>query len=116
MIKKTAWMATLVGLIITLSSFVTDITGHWTGKINDQFDVAYDFKQEGETLTGSTKGPDGNEVKISDGTIKGDDIAFSMPMMGDVMKVTGKVKDANTITLTFKGPQGDMSFDLTKSK
>ena len=116
MIKKTVCMAALVGLIITLSSFVSDITGHWTGKINDQFDVAYDFKQDGEALAGSTKGPDGNEIKISDGTIKGDDIAFSMPMMGDVMKVTGKVKDANTITLTFKGPQGDMSFDLTKAK
>jgi hypothetical protein len=115
MIKKAAIMAMLTGLAITLFSFITDISGHWTGKVNDQFEVAFDFKQDGETLTGSTKGPDGNEIKLSDGTIKGDDIAFNMPMMGDVAKVTGKVK-GDVITLTFKGPQGDMSFDLTKAK
>jgi hypothetical protein len=38
-----------------------------------------------------------------------------MPMMGDVAKVTGKVK-GDVITLTFKGPQGDISFDLMKAK
>ena len=115
MIKKAAIISALTGLAITLFSFITDISGHWTGKVKDQFEVAFDFKQDGDKLTGSTKGPDGNDVQLQEGTIKGDDIAFGMPMMGDVAKVTGKVK-GDVITLTFKGPQGDMSFDLTKAK
>ena len=111
-------MKTLVLLITMISSLVAsslaDVTGHWTGTVMDQFEVAYDFKQEGETLTGSTVGPDGTKLDIKDGKVKGEDISFTLDFNGTPLIMTGKVKD-NTISLSFDmgGNAGNMV--LTKA-
>jgi len=104
-------------LVIAFIAFchAQDITGKWAGKVMDQFDVTYNFKVDGEKLTGTTSGPDGNPITLQNGVIKGGDLSFSMAMMGNDIKVTGKVKD-DTITLSMPGMNGDgvMSFVLKK--
>jgi hypothetical protein len=99
------------------SSYAADITGRWTGKIMDQFDVAYDFTVTGEKLTGTTTDPQGNQVEIQDGVIKNDDLSFTIEMMGNPIKVTGKVK-GEVILLTMPGMNGGdpMTFELKKAK
>ena len=46
MLKKT--IATVILFFaITMASQAQDINGKWTGKVMDQFEIAYDFKAEG---------------------------------------------------------------------
>ncbi|EHQ29634.1 hypothetical protein [Mucilaginibacter paludis] len=117
MTKKFLLSAILILAIVTVC-FAADITGHWTGRIADQFDISYDFKVDGEKLTGGTTGPDGSVIPIKDGVIKGDSLSFSINLMDNVMKIGGKIKDDNTITLKMPGMGGrePMSVILTKSK
>jgi hypothetical protein len=66
--------------LLAVSAFAADVTGKWTGKMetpNGTRDSVINLKQDGETLTGTMPGRNG-EAKISDGTIKGDDVAFSV--------------------------------------
>src|SRR4051812_26464267 len=106
MIKKTLATAFMV-MALTVMSYAGDITGNWSGKVMDQFEVGYTFKVDGEKLSGSSKGPDGSDTPFKDGTIKGDDLEFSIDIMGASTKIKGKVKtDAtdktkDTVTLTF---------------
>ena len=116
MIKKALTTAFLVLTVITVC-LAADITGKWSGKVMDQFDVTYVFKVDGEKLTGTTSGPDGDTITLQNGVIKGDDLSFTMAMMGNDIKVTGKVKD-DTITLTMPGMGGGdpISFVLKKAQ
>jgi hypothetical protein len=103
--------------IVTVVYAATDIGGHWAGSINDQIEVAYDFKVDGQKLTGSTKGPDGNIIQLADGWFKDDSLAFTLPIMDQQFKMTGKVKSADQIMLYMKGgPMGDMSYMIKKTK
>jgi len=104
MIKKALTTAIMVIAFITLSH-AQDITGKWAGKVMDQFDITYDFKVDGTTLTGTTTGPDGNVIPIQNGVIKDGDLSYMIHLMDNDMKITGKVKD-DTITLTMPGMGG----------
>jgi len=116
MIKKTLTTAFLVMAFITFCK-AQDITGSWSGKIMDQFDVTYTFKVDGDKVSGNTTGPDGNVIVLQNCVLKDGDLSFTMAMMGNDMKVTGKVKD-DTITLTMPGMGGGdpMTVLLKKTK
>ena len=107
MFKKLITTAVLVVAFVSFS-FAQDVTGHWTGKVMDQFDIAYDFKVDGEKLTGTNTGPDGKSTPVSDGVIKGSDLSFTIDIMGNATKITGKIK-GDIITLSFKVMDNDTS-------
>jgi len=103
--------------IVTFVYAATDISGHWKGFVNDEIEVAYDLKVDGQKLSGSTKGPDGNTIQLTDGWFKDDSLAFTLPIMDEQFKMTGKVKSADQIVLYMKGgPMGDMSYVIKKVK
>jgi hypothetical protein len=111
--KKKVLLSALLVLAIVAVCFAADITGHWTGRVNDQFDVAYDFKVDGTTLTGTHKGPDGNVVQIKNGVIKGDSLSFTLPIMDNEVPVKGVVKgDVMSLSMTFNG--NPVAFELKK--
>jgi hypothetical protein len=114
MIKKLLTTAFLVMAFVTFS-LAQDITGNWKGTVNNQFEINYTFKVDGEKLTGSSKGPDGTDTPISDGVIKGDDLSFSLDIMGSPTKIKGKIK-GDTITLAFAVNGNDVTLDLKKVK
>ncbi|SEP40331.1 hypothetical protein [Mucilaginibacter sp. OK283] len=114
MIRKSLTTA-LFTLAVIATCFGADITGKWTGKVMNQFDVTYIFKVDGEKLTGTTTGPDGTSVTLQNGVIKDDDLSFTMDLMGNTTKVTGKVKD-NVITLTLPGMNGGDAITLVLKK
>ncbi len=91
-----------------------DVTGHWTGKVADQYDVAYDFKVQGNTLTGKDTHPDGSVSDISNGKIDADTLSFDVPIQGSMTHVTGKV-NGDTITLSFAVQGYDLKVDLKKA-
>ena len=90
-----------------------DITGHWTGKVADQYNVSYDFKVQGDSLTGKDTHPDGSVSDISNGKINGDTLSFDVPIQGQLTHVTGKIK-GETITLALSVQGYDLSVDLKK--
>ena len=114
MIKKV--FATAFIFVATMSFCIAqDITGNWKGTVNDQFEINYTFKVDGEKLTGSSKSPDGSDTPISDGVIKGEDLSFTIDIMGGATKVKGKIK-GDTITLAFAVNGNDVTLDLKKVK
>ena len=79
----------------------------------DQFDVVYTFAFFFFFLTGSTVGPDGDTINIKEGVIKGDDLTFSIEIMGAVVKVTGKM-DGDKLKLSMNMMGNDIAIDLAK--
>lgn len=72
------------GLLLAASpAFAHDVDGKWTGSIdtpNGPVTINYVFKADGKKLTGTTTGPDGNTIKIMDGKVDGNNIAFSLTL------------------------------------
>jgi hypothetical protein len=71
-------------------------TWKWTVKFGDQErEMSLKLKAEGDKLTGSMPGRDGKELKIEDGTFKGDEVAFKVTREFNgqkfVIKYKGKV-------------------------
>ena len=82
-------------LLIAAPSFAADVDGKWSGALatpNGDVTIAFEFKADGTTLTGSTTGPDGTQIAIKNGKIDGNKISF-------------------VVTVAF----GDMSFDIAYS-
>jgi hypothetical protein len=61
-------------------AFAADIDGKWTGSIDTPggaMTIAYTFKSDGATLTGSSLGPDGSPLPIKNGKVDGNKISFA---------------------------------------
>jgi hypothetical protein len=75
--------STLVVAVLLLGApvFAADVDGKWTGTVstpNGDLPVTFEFKADGARLTGSTMGFDGSMVEIKNGTVEGQNIAFSV--------------------------------------
>ena len=81
MTLRTFSLAGAFVLAATLVAQAADITGKWTaqvpGREGQTREQTFTFKQEGETLTGTTTGMGGDQA-ITEGTVKGDAIAFTV--------------------------------------
>jgi hypothetical protein len=112
-------------LLLTFSAATafaaTDVTGTWTAKMagpnGDSIQLTFTFKQDGAKLTGTMGGPMGDPMEISDGTVDGDKLSFSISFNGMTMKHEGVIT-GDTIKLTSKGggdfPSSEMT--LTRNK
>ena len=76
-------------LAATLVAHAADITGKWTaqvpGRDGQTRETTFTFKVEGEKLTGTTTGRNG-DVPITDGTVKGD--LYKGTVAGEEIKFT----------------------------
>lgn len=82
-------------LVCTIAVWAADPSGKWTTTINTQIgDLAYtyEFKAEGNKLTGKAKSQFG-DVEITEGKVNGDDITF----------VENINFDGNAIRIEYKG-------------
>jgi opacity protein-like surface antigen len=71
----------VVFMLLAVSAYAADVDGKWSGSISGpqgEFPVAFTFKADGATLTGSTTGFDGAEIPIKDGKIDGNIITFTV--------------------------------------
>lgn len=80
-----------LSLSFALVSFAQDVNGKWTGKVMGQYDVVYFFEYDGETLNGKSISPQGTEIPIKDGSIKGKNMQFKMELMGNTSTFFGKI-------------------------
>lgn len=111
---KSKLFAALVFATLAAAGFAADLSGKWTAEVpgrNGQTRTTnFDFKVDGEKLTGTMSGMQG-DVPIVDGSVKGDDIAFNVVMNfnGNEMKMIYKGKaagDAIKMTRTREGAEG----------
>src|SRR5580700_7158069 len=84
----------LLGLL-SLTALAADVTGKWAAQMpgpgGQTREVTFNFKVDGNTLTGTVSGRQG-DMEISDGKIDGDAISFSQTMEfnGNTMKILYK--------------------------
>lgn len=89
-------------------SFAAEIDGKWTGQVegrNGAQTQTLTLKASGSTLSGTIEGARGGSVEISNGTIDGDKVAFT------VVREFGERK----ITQEFKGQLSGEELKLTVS-
>ena len=84
-------------LLAAAAPLFADVAGTWTASIDTQIGVqnyTYTFKVDDGKLTGTAKSPFG-EINITEGTVKGDTIAFveNVEYQGMPLRIeyTGKV-------------------------
>lgn len=109
MTLRTFSFASAFVLAATLVAQAADITGKWTaqvpGRDGQTREQSFTFKVEGEKLTGTTTGR-GGDVAITDGTVKGDAIAFTV-----VMNMGG-----NDVKLLYKGTVAGEEIKMTRQR
>jgi hypothetical protein len=69
--------------LVAAPAFAADVDGKWAGTISTpggDFPVAFEFKADGTTLTGTTQSPDGMSINIKDGKIEGDKVTFGVTL------------------------------------
>jgi len=116
MLKTFSVMAVLLA-VVAGAALAADVTGNWTGSMSmgdNQFTIAYTFKQDGEKLTGTVTGPQGDPITLQDGKVLGDKLSFFIQFEGPngSMKISseGAIKGADEITLTTKMEGMDRDF------
>mgnify|MGYP001270412211 CR=1 FL=1 len=111
---KNRFLAAATFVLLATASFAADITGKWTAEVpgrgGQTRTTNFDFKVEGEKLTGTISGMQG-DMPISDGTVKGDDIAFVVVVNfnGNEMKLVHKGRltgEVIKMTRTREGAEG----------
>ena len=90
-------------------AWASDLTGKWVAQVTGQNgqtrETTFNFKVEGSKLTGTVSGRQGANP-ISDGTIKGDDVSFTV-----VANFNG-----NEIKLLYKGKVSGDDLKLSRTR
>jgi len=113
MTRRNVFLTAVFSAIFCLAALAADITGNWTGtmQMGDQpFTLTYAFKVDGEKLTGTVTGPQGDPLPLKEGKIAGDKITFfvTVDMGGNPAKFASEgVVKGEEITLTTKMEGGD---------
>ncbi|MBZ5618180.1 MAG: hypothetical protein LAQ69_05495 [Acidobacteriia bacterium] len=89
-------VSTVLALAMFAPAFGAEVAGKWTAAIDTQIGVqnyTYDFKVDNGKLTGKAKSQYG-ETEISEGTVKGDEIAFieNLNFQGQALRIEYKGK------------------------
>lgn len=71
----------IAALTLTVAALAADVTGKWTAEIQGRDGQTrvqtFEFKQDGDKLTGTISSPMGQR-EISDGKVSGDTISFTV--------------------------------------
>ena len=111
--KRIAFLSVCFVFAALTLAWAADVNGKWTaqvpGRDGQTRELTFTFKAEGEKLTGSMSGQQGDS-EITDGTISGDQISFTVKIniqgnerkffykgtvSGDQMKVTRTIEGGN---------------------
>jgi major membrane immunogen (membrane-anchored lipoprotein) len=95
-IRRFAVCALFVLAAVGAAAYAAGVAGKWTAAIDTQIGVqnyTYDFKVDGEKLTGTAKSQF-SDSPITEGTVKGDDISFveNLKFEGQEVRVVYKGK------------------------
>jgi hypothetical protein len=109
MTLRTLSLAGAFALAATLVAHAADITGKWTaqvpGRDGQMMEQTFDFKVDGEKLTGNVTTPRG-DIAITDGSVKGDAVAFT-----NVANFNG-----NEVKILYKGTIAGEEIKFTRQR
>ena len=106
------WLTALAALSLCVA-FAADIDGKWTGQIEGRRGTQTQtimLKASENTLTGSVQGGRGGPVEISNGTIDGDHVSFTVVREFGGNKITQEYKgtlSGGVLKLTESGGRGE---------
>ena len=116
MIQKISIAALLV-LGSVLVVYAGDLDGRWEGKMvnpnGEEFTLIFNFKVEGDKLTGNVEGPAG-ELPITEGKVDGDNFSFKVKLDDNVIDHQGRIS-GDTINMKSHGPWGDSEMTLKRT-
>ena len=117
--RQFAILTVLFGLL-SVAAWASDITGTWVGSISGgggDFTLTYSFKQDGDKLSGTVQGPQGDPLPLTDCKIDGDKISFAVKvdMGGNAATFSSKgVIKGDEIVLTTTNDAGmDFGGEMT---
>src|ERR1017187_9449674 len=113
MTRRILFATAVLCAIFAGAALAADISGNWSGTLqmgNNPFTLTYALKQDGEKLTGTVTGPQGQPLPLSEGKIVADKVSFfvQVDMGGNPTKFIseGVVKgDETTLTTKAEGGQ-----------
>jgi hypothetical protein len=104
--RKLFTTALLVGCFMVCLAAIADLNGKWTGKVDiggTEYPLSYNFKVEGDKLTGTALTPEG-DVPLNNGKTDGTTFSFSISTSGMDIPHTGKFYgDSTTVDLDVNG-------------
>jgi len=122
--RRLAFFASTATLacVMAISALAANVDGKWTasmpGRQGNTMEVTFNFKADGDKLTGTMSNPRG-ESEIKDGKVDGDNISFSQTFErgGNSMTIVykGKVK-GDTIEFTREGGRGGRGQTFTAKR
>jgi hypothetical protein len=102
-------MVGALAVVLVAALQAADVTGKWVaqvpGRDGQTRETTFTFKAEGEKLTGSVTGRQG-DVPITDGKISGDDLSFTV-----VMNFQG-----NEVKMLYKGKVAGQEIKFTRQR
>ena|SRR5215831_14308776 len=105
---KAAFACCLALILVSLGA-AADISGKWAGDVpgrgGDTTPTTFTFQVDGDKLTGTMAGPQGN-VPLQDGKVSGDQIAFS----------TTLDFGGNTVKIIYKGTLSGDQLKMTRQR
>jgi hypothetical protein len=92
--RKLLISAALLSCLVFVMAVVADLTGKWKGTLKtpdgNELQVVYNFKVDGDKLTGTAESPAGS-VTVDDGKITGDTFSFKVTVDGNDYPHKGKM-------------------------
>jgi hypothetical protein len=100
----------LTGLaVLTALAFAADISGKWTGDMpgrgGDTTPTTFNFKADGDKLTGTMTGPQG-DVPLQEGKLNGNQVSFS----------TTLDFGGNSVKILYKGTVNGDQIKMTRER
>jgi hypothetical protein len=97
----------LLGSVLVCFAAIADLTGKWSGNLKladgNTLPITYQFKADGEKLTGSVVTPQ-DELEIYDGKIKDKDFTFKVDVNDNPVPCEGKYYgDSVVVTANLNG-------------
>ncbi len=112
--KRTFFVLALLLGVFAVAALAADVGGVWKAQMPTRDggtrDVTFNFKQDGDKLTGTTTGFQGEDIQISNGKVSGDTVSFVVvrEFQGNQVKMlyTGQVA-GNEIKFKMKREGGE---------
>ncbi len=97
--------------LAVVTAHAADVTGTWTAEVTtpngDNVQLTFNFKQDGEKLTGTVEGPQGDAIEIANGKVDGDKLSFDVSINDITISHEGTI-NGDEIKLSTKSNQPDI--------
>jgi hypothetical protein len=106
-----------LAMMAAATAFAADVSGKWVGNVetpNGPIELTYEFKADGETLTGTVASAMGS-LPLNKGKIAGGVLTYEVELEGSAITHEAKVNEAGTeITVKATGSWGTSEYVVKK--